>query len=95
MAFGGTIHLVDIGVRDFVEADMAILTFQLTVNGTGILLVVDIKNSFGPAFIVSSDAGISMTQQTVFRVGNGIGSKDRTGKQQQKKHGINTGYKGG
>ena len=95
MACGGTINLFDIGVRYFIEADMAILTFQFSVNGSGILLVVDIKNSFGPAFIISSDAGISMAQQAIFRIGNSIGSRDRIGGEQQKKHGIKTEYKGG
>ena len=94
VAFGGTINLGDIGVRDFIEADMTIFTFQFAVNGSGIFFVVDIKNSFDPAFIKSSDAGISMAQQTVSRVGNGIGSKGHPNRQQQKKECIKTNLKG-
>jgi hypothetical protein len=83
VTFGGTINLLNIGVRYFIEADMTIFTLQFAVNGAGKLLIVDVKNPFGPAFIISSDAGISMAQQTVFRVGNSIGPKRRTGRQQQ------------
>jgi hypothetical protein len=84
VAFGGAINLFNVGVRDFVEADMAIFTFQFAVNGAGILLIVDVENPFGPAFIIPSDAGIAMAQQAVFRVGNGIGSEGQPAGQQQK-----------
>ena len=94
MTFGGTVDLFDIGVRYFIKADMTIFTFQFAMNGSGIFFVVDIKNSFGPAFIISSDAGISMAQQTVSRVGDGICSKGHCNRQQQKKKCINTYLKG-
>ena len=87
VAFGGTIHFLDVGVRDFIEADMTIFTFQFAVNGAGKLFIVDVKNPFGPAFIIPADAGISMAQQAVFRVGNGICSEGRTPRQQQQKSG--------
>jgi hypothetical protein len=73
---------------------MTILTFQFAMNGAGKLPIVDIKNSFGPAFIISSDAGISVAQQAVFRIGNGICSKGRTKIQQQQKQRIKTNFKG-
>lgn len=87
VAFGGTINFLDIGVRDFIEADMTIFTFQFAVNRAGKLFIVDVKNPFGPAFIKSSDAGISMAQQAVFRVGKGVGSEGRDAGQQQKQSG--------
>lgn len=94
MAFGGTINLFDIGVRDFIEADMTIFTFQFAMNGSGKLFIVDVKNPFGPVFIISSDAGISMAQQAVFRVGNGICSIGHSKSQQPKKECINSNVKG-
>ena len=72
MAFGGTINLFDIGVRYLIEADMTVFTLQFAVNGSGKFFIVDIKNPFGSALIVSADAGIAMAQQTIFRVGNGV-----------------------
>ena len=75
MAFGGTINLFDIGVRYLVEADMTIFTPQFAVDGGGKFFVVDIKDPFGSGFIIPADAGISMAQQTIFRVGNGICSQ--------------------
>jgi hypothetical protein len=94
VAFGGTIYLFDIGVRYLVEADMTIFTLQLAVNGSGKFFIVDIKNPFDPALIISSDAGIAMAQQTIFSVGNGICSKGHTARQQQKKNRKKTGCKG-
>jgi hypothetical protein len=47
---------------------MTIFTLQFAVNGSGKFFIVDIKNPFGPALIISSDAGIAMAQQTIFRV---------------------------
>jgi hypothetical protein len=84
VTFGGTVDLLNIGVRYFIEADMTIFALQFAVNGAGKLLIVDVKNPFGPAFIISSDAGIAVAQQAIFRVGNRIGPKSRTGRQQQK-----------
>ena len=94
MTFGGTINLFDIGVRYLVETHMTVFTLQFAVNGSRKFFIVDIKNPFGPAFVVSSDAGISMAQQTIFGVGHGICSKGHTVGQQQKKKEKNTGYKG-
>jgi len=82
VALGGTINLLDIGVRNFVEADMTIFAFQLAMNGSGKLFIVDIKNPFSPGFIISSNAGVSVAQQTILRVGKGIGSKGHTKSQQ-------------
>jgi hypothetical protein len=93
VALGGTINLLDIGVRNFVEADMTIFTFQLAMNGAGKLFIVDVKNSFGPAFIISSDAGITVAQQAISRVRYGIGSEGNTKRQQQKKNRINASFK--
>ncbi len=94
MAFGGTINFLNVGMRYFIEADMTILTFQFAMNGAGKLPIVDIKNSFGAGFIISSDAGISVAQQAVFRVGNGICSKGHTKIQQQQKQRINANFNG-
>jgi len=89
MACGGTINLFDIGVRYLIEADMTIFTLQFAVNGSGKFFIIDIKNPFGPAFVIPSDTGIAMAQQAIFRVGKGICSQGHTARQQQKKSGKN------
>ena len=83
MAFGGAINLLDIRVGNLVEADMAVFALQFAVNGGGKFFIVDIKNPFGPAFIISSDAGIPVAQQTILRIGYGIGTQGHAGRQQQ------------
>jgi hypothetical protein len=83
MAFGSAINLLDIRVGYLVEADMAVFALQLAVNGGGKFFVIDIKKPFGPAFIISSDAGIPVAQQTILCIGYGIGSHGHAGRQQQ------------
>jgi hypothetical protein len=92
MAFGGTINLLDIRVRNFIETDMTILAFQFAMNGSGKFFAIDIKNPFDAALIESSHTGIAMAQQTVFRIRNGIGSRSRAGRQNQKKNAPEAGY---
>ena len=84
MAFGGAIHLGDIGVGNFVKAHMTAFAFQFSMHGGGKLLIVDIKYPFGAGFVIPSHAGESMTQQTVFRIGHSVGCRGNTRKQQSR-----------
>ncbi len=69
MAFGGAVHLLDIGVRDFVQADMAVFTLEFSVNRAGILLLVNVIDTLLAGLIVPAHVGIAMAQQAVFRIG--------------------------
>jgi hypothetical protein len=75
MAFGGAINLGDVGVGDFIKANMTVFAFQFSMNRSGKLLIVDIEHPFGTGFVEPSHPGKPVAQQTVFRVGHGVGCK--------------------
>ena len=72
MAFGRAVHLVDIGVRDSVQTDMAVFALDLSVNRARVILRVNVIDALFAGLIVTTHVGIAMAQQAVFGIGKYI-----------------------
>lgn len=68
MAFGSTIDLLDIGVRDLIESGVAVFAAQFPMHRVGIAAFINIENSLVPLFIVPPHTGVAVAKQAVFRI---------------------------
>ena len=86
MALGGAIYFFDIGVGNFIKTHMAVFAGQFSMNRGGKFFIINIKDPLGSLFVVPANAWITMAQQAIARVRDGIGSMGNTHRQQANKN---------
>ena len=72
VALGGAVDLLYVFMGYFIQLHMTALAPQFSMDGVGDQLIVDIVDALVPVFVISPQAGVTMTDETILLVGCGL-----------------------